>query len=139
MKEYFSTKLRKEFLELREKVFIAEQGFDYEQDEIDKTCYHAGIYDEERPVAVGRAILTDESKGIYKLGRIAVDKEYRGSGLGRQVVELMEREIKKLGAKEIFIDSQLHARPFYERIGYTAVGDIFLEEGVKHIKVIKYI
>lgn len=73
---------------------------------------------------------------IGKLGRLAVDLSARGLGLGRKLVEAMEEEALKLDINFIECHSQLDKRPFYEKLGYHVVdGNIFIEDGIDHIKM----
>ena len=63
------------------------------------------------------------------LGRVVVLPEYRGSGLGRMVVEEAERWIAELGYREVVIDSRLVAVPFYEKLGYAAIDGAVVKSG----------
>lgn len=64
--------------EIRTKVFINEQGFSREFDDIDETAVHFVIFEENNtPVATCR-IFWDSEMNSYVLGRVAVMKEYRG-------------------------------------------------------------
>lgn len=64
---------------IRQSVFVEEQGFEYEFDDIDETALHLVLYDEnDNPCATGRLFFD----GCMKIGRIAVMKEYRGQSLG---------------------------------------------------------
>lgn len=65
---------------IRKAVFMEEQGFQQEFDEIDDRAYHALILDGETPAAVGR-LYTKDGK-TYIIGRIAVMPSYRGKHLG---------------------------------------------------------
>lgn len=63
----------------------------------------------------------------------------RGTGCGKKVLEKTEEEMKKLGAKEIFISAQTQARGFYESLGYKAYGNVYPEENIPHIAMKKKI
>ena len=69
---------------IRQQVFVEEQGFVNEFDDIDHEAYHAVIYTGGYPIATGR--LFDEN-GEAHIGRICVRKAYRGRDLGRMIVE----------------------------------------------------
>ena len=47
---------------------------------------------------------------------------------------LAEKEMKKLGAKSVFISAQTQAQKFYEALGYTAYGDIYPEEDIPAVE-----
>lgn len=117
---------------IRNTVFIEEQGFEREYDEIDSISTHIVIYDEGTALGTCR-VFFDEALGCYHTGRIAVLKEHRGKGLGRVLVTEGERVAKAKGGKEIYIGGQVRVKDFYERLGYIAFGEEFMDEGVPHI------
>lgn len=73
--------LPKEAQKIRKTVFIKEQGFHNEFDEIDSYAKHLVLYDEKVPIATCR-FFSRESCEDYFIGRIAVIKEYRGKNIG---------------------------------------------------------
>ena len=83
---------------IRQQVFVEEQGFVNEFDDIDAKAYHAVIYTGGYPIATGR--LFDEN-GEAHIGRICVRKAYRGRDLGRMIVEALEKQAEKVGYKEV--------------------------------------
>ncbi len=121
-----------EGLRLRKEVFVKEQKVPAEEevDEFEKDCYHLSIYDGEEAAATGRILPKSGEK--VKFGRVAVAKEKRGTGLGKLVMEEMEKKTLELGYKKIILGGQLSAVPFYEKLGYTPYGDIFLDGGIEH-------
>jgi len=51
-----------------------------------------------------------------------VEQDYRGSGIGKQLMEEMERYLKKNGCKYVFVEvfgPNESAHEFYKRLGYT--------------------
>lgn len=121
---------------VRQTVFVEEQGFNEEFDTIDNIALHAVAFDNEIPTATGR-IFPSEQDGTYLLGRLAVMKDYRKSGIGSEMLKFLENEAVKLGAKKIELHAQLRAKVFYEKNGYVAEGDIFLDEFEPHITMTK--
>ncbi|MCR5599709.1 MAG: GNAT family N-acetyltransferase [Ruminococcus sp.] len=120
---------------IREAVFMAEQGFKNEFDDIDERAYHAVLYDGKKPVATGR--LFSDKNGDFIIGRIAVMKEYRGLSLGSRVVRELEKQAEDIGAKSISLSAQCRVQEFYEKIGYTATDDIHDDEGCPHVTMTK--
>lgn len=119
---------------IRYTVFIEEQGFDTEIDEHDgdNKARHIVVYEDDKAIATARYF--EEEPGVYHAGRIAVLKPYRGKGYGRIVLGYVEDDLKNnIKAKKITISAQLHAKGFYEALGYTVMGNIYLEEGKEHI------
>lgn len=121
---------------IRQAVFVDEQGFKNEFDDIDSTAYQGILTENGSPVAVGR-LFTEN--GEYHIGRIAVMKPYRGKGLGREVVELLESKISELGGGTAVLSAQVRVKGFYETMGYTAFGEEYLDEYCPHISMKKLI
>ena len=118
---------------LRTRVFVEEQGVpaEIEQDAHDATAVHALAEDAEgRVVATGRLLVRD-GRGV--IGRMAVDASARGRGHGADVLAELHRQAVALGLTEVELHAQLPARGFYERAGYTAVGDVYEEAGIAHV------
>ncbi len=116
---------------VRQTVFIDEQGFRDEFDEIDKTASHLLAYDSGRPAAVCR-FFWSEDKDAYLIGRLAVIKEYRGNGLGADMLKKAEELIKERGGKAIELHSQEQATGFYEKQGYSICSEMEYEEHCPH-------
>lgn len=125
-------------VEIRMQVFVKEQGFSekLELDENEAKATHLAGFIDGHFAATSRFFF-DEKRGAYLISRIAVRKEYRGKGLGGEIVKAAEDEIIKLGGKLAVIHAQLRVKKFYESLGYTAYGEIDLEEGVEHIMMKK--
>ena len=77
--------------EIRIKVFVEEQGFKQEFDELDSICTHLVTFDNDKPCATVRFY---EQNSVYYIGRLAVLKEYRSKHLGAKIVNEAERLIK---------------------------------------------
>ena len=67
---------------IRETVFVIEQGFSEEFDEIDKKSIHFLVKVNNKRAATARIFKSDNSDTKWTVGRFAVLKEYRGTGLG---------------------------------------------------------
>jgi predicted GNAT family N-acyltransferase len=126
-------------LRVRRRVFIEEQGVpeDLEIDEHDAdpavvtTALHVLARLDGESVATGRLVL-DEHDGNLHIGRVAVLAEHRRHGLGRTVMLALQDLARERNATSITLAAQLHAIGFYERLGYTARGDVFLDAGIEH-------
>jgi predicted GNAT family N-acyltransferase len=126
-----------EIAALRTRVFVEEQGVppEVEQDAADATAVHAVARDERgRVVATGRLLVRD---GRAVVGRMAVDAVARGRGHGAAVLAELHRQAARLGLGEVELHAQLAARGFYERAGYTAVGDVYEEAGIPHVTMVR--
>lgn len=117
---------------IRTEVFIMEQGFEDEFDDIDKVASHICLYDGERAVGAGRIFKEGQSE-TYHLGRICILKEYRGQNLGDFLVREMVKKAAKLGGKRCILGAQTRAREFYEKIGFVTFGEEYMDEHCPHI------
>lgn len=129
-------KLPEEAQYIRQTVFVEEQGFKEEFDTIDNTAIHAVGFADGTPVATGR-IFPAEENGAYYLGRLAVLKDFRKGGTGSKMLAFLEKEAAKCGASKIILHAQIQAQPFYEKNGYIAEGEPFLDESTPHITMVK--
>ncbi len=122
-----------EIFRLRESVFVVEQQWLHrEVDEKEKEALHVFLTEEGELRAYLRVFPVE--KGLAFMGRVIAVK--RGCGLGRTIVKAgLQAAKEKLGAEKVILDSQIQARPFYEKCGFCAVSEPFLELGVPHIRM----
>ena len=118
---------------IRKTVFMEEQGFREEFDEIDGRAVHFVLYDDVRPVATCRLFDDAELAQGYILGRFAICREDRGRGLGRVLMDAVERYARQMGGKRIRLHAQCRVEGFYERLGFCAYGEIEPEEDCPHV------
>lgn len=125
--------------EIREEVFVSEQEYpiELEFDEADENCWHLVLTDNEKAVATAR--LLKLSEGVFKPGRIAVLKEYRGKNIGAELLTLIIEKAKEMGAKELHIGAQTYAVGFYEKFGFKTTGEEYMDEHIPHIDMIAYL
>lgn len=109
-------------------VFVEEQRVpaDLEMDERDASCLHAVAFDDERPVGTGR-LLPDGH-----IGRMAVLKEYRGRGVGGEILQRLMQAAKARGDREIVLSAQVRAVAFYLAHGFESFGPVYEEAGIPH-------
>ncbi len=120
-------------IRLRSDVFIIEQKFQpgWEPDEDDKKAVHFVGIDKGKIIATVR--FRKFGKDEYKIERMAVAKNYRKKGIGRELLEYVIRHLKKLKAKKIWLRSQANAKTFYDRCGFIATTKPFEIYRVMHI------
>ena len=124
--------------EVRQKVFINEQGFQNEFDDIDNTAVHIVLFDNNIPIATCR-IFYDTAMNSYILGRLAVIKEYRSKNIGSFMMQQAEQYIQGQGGKCISLHAQCRAEAFYKKLGFTEFSSIENDEGCPHIWMHKYL
>lgn len=120
--------------QIRVTVFMQEQGFTEEFDALDGIATHLVLFDEQEPVATCRIWLDEDG---YHVGRLAVVKEKRGTGLGALMLAAAETHVRALGGHSISLHAQCRAEQFYRKCGYTPYGEIDYDEGVEHVHMRK--
>ncbi len=129
--------VRKDAMAIRFKVFVDEQEVpeDLEIDELEADSHHLVLYVDRKPVATARIYEIDD--GYYKIQRVAVYKDQRGKGYGAQAIQEAEKKIRELGGTKIILGAQLHALPFYEKLGYQVSSEEYMDAGIPHHDVTK--
>ena len=107
--------------------FMEEQGFKDEFDDLDDLCQHLVVFGNNQPIGTCR-FYYDESLKSNVLGRIAVIKEYRGKKVGQYIVKTACSLIQG----NVCLHAQLQAKPFYEKLGFKAYGEIDYDEYCPH-------
>ena len=114
---------------IRKTVFVEEQGVDpaleYDHEE---EARHYLLFLGEKPIATARWRETE--KGI-KLERFAVLPQFRNRGIGEIILKEVLKDVSSSG-KVIYLHSQIRAVPFYQRNGFSKVGEQFTEAGIEH-------
>jgi len=121
---------------IRKEVFGEEQNIPEfaVMDDIDEEAVQAVVYtdmDRTDAVAVGRLYRLENTEN-YKIGRIAVKKSGRGNGYGDFIVRMLVDKGFLMGADCVYVGAQGHAIKFYEKIGFKATGETYVEAGVEH-------
>ena len=129
---------------LRIEVFVKEQKvpMELELDEKDnsKNTVHIGYFNDNKLIGVARII--DLNRDVVHIGRVAIDKNYRGKGIGRELIIGCENIAKQILKKEVIIElsAQIQAEKFYESLGYNRISDkIYLDAGIEHVDMRKII
>lgn len=130
--------LQAEAAPLRRTVFVDEQGVPEadEWDAADADCLHA-VARNGLGQAVGTGRLLPAQGGVAKLGRMAVLKPLRGTGVGAQVLRALEAASQARGDAAVLLSAQVAAQGFYARAGYQPEGEPYDEVGIAHIHMRK--
>lgn len=133
----FSKELTTQEKEIRTEVFIDEQGFESEFDDIDSSSWHLVLFYNDYPIGCAR--FYSEDPETYHIGRVAVRKAFRNKKIGTYLLRFVETKIKELGGRWALVSSQLDKKGFYEKCGYHVAkeGEITFEEGCPHIDMAK--
>ena len=126
--------------EIRHKVFIEEQGVDpkEEYDDLDPVCAHFLASVDGVPAGTARLFFPPDI--LYaKAQRVATLYSFRGHGVGRALMFALEDHAHASGVCEVRLAAQVSALAFYERLGYNAFGDVFMDANIEHRNMTKYI
>ena len=128
IKEVAYTQAQDFIHQVRKQVFIVEQKVpaELEFDEADPLAVHVVAFINSQPVATGR-IAPDG-----KIGRMAVLKNFRKKGIGQKILQRLVDIGCHNGLKKLYLSSQCHAIPFYEKVGFTPQGPVYEEAGIDH-------
>lgn len=112
-----------------------EQNCAYQDlDGLDYYAVHLFTLDEHGSCLSCARIYRDEADiGIMHIGRL-IAKE-RGKGNGMRLLRVCIDECRRLGASEIRLHAQQYAIGFYEKAGFAACSEVFLEDGIPHIEM----
>lgn len=121
---------------LRETVFMREQGVtaELEWDGLDDQCRHALARDE-----AGQAIGCGRLLPDGHIGRMAVLKHWRGRKVGSAIMAALLEEAQACGLRQLALDAQTHAVPFYRRFGFEETGEEFMDAGMPHIRMQRWL
>ncbi|MFO7927004.1 MAG: GNAT family N-acetyltransferase [Halobacteriota archaeon] len=128
-------------LSVRRDVFIREQGVPEhrELDGEDANATHFVAYDDGEPIGTARLRRhggTDRGD-TGKIERVAVVEERRGEGLGREIMDAVERAARETGYGSVVLHAQVPVVPFYADLGYEPIGEEFEDAGISHRKMRK--
>ena len=102
-----------------------------EFDALDPQVTHVVVFEGPAAVATGR--LLDDGH----VGRVAVLKSHRGRGIGTMVMHKLMDVARERGMPAIELSAQVHAKAFYENLGFAVVGDVYDEVGIPHVHMTK--
>lgn len=127
-------------MRLRSEVFVVEQNCVYlDADNKDLYCHHLMLFDGNEVAAYARLVPPGISYEEMSIGRVVTSPRARGKGAGKKLMELAVDYCHKIfGKGPIRIGAQLYLKKFYNSLGFKETGNIYDEDGIDHIIMIKY-
>lgn len=121
--------------QIRRLVFIEEQNVpeELEWDEFDDISIHFLVTQDDQLIACARL------KPDGQIGRMAVLASHRNQGTGSSLLKFVLQQAVKTKLEKVYLHAQETAISFYEKHGFTAVGDIFYEANIPHREMLKKI
>jgi len=95
----------------------------------DETALHLGAFDQEN--LTGVASFFQEPPGV-RMRKLAVAPDYRGAGLGSQLVQEGAKLAREQGHTQLWCDARQTARGFYEALGFTLDEEVFEKSGLAY-------
>lgn len=126
-------------LALRSQVFVVEQQCLYQdmdgQDIVGDNRHIVATHN-NRVIACARLLAPVDKESPVAIGRVVVSPDVRGLHLGKKLMEQAvcssEQHWPQRGQ---YLSAQAHLQPFYGQLGFTAYGEIYLEDGIPHISM----
>jgi ElaA protein len=128
-----------DILRLRSEIFVVEQNCVYlDPDGKDKLALHLFGEFEGKIVAYSRLFKSGISFDNSSIGRVTVDSNYRDRKWGHDLMRESIAGIKfHFGESKITIGAQLYLKNFYESHGFVQTSEMYLEDDIPHIEMIK--
>lgn len=135
----FGSSRYNELVELRYKILLEPLGLKFLDSFRAKEAnyLHIGCVEQLDDKLVGGLILAPLDNERIRLMQVAVDTVYRGEGVGRELVKYAEKRAKEAGYSQIIMHAMLSVVGFYEKLGYHAEGEVFDEQGITFLKMVK--
>ena len=128
-----------DIIALRIQIFIIEQNCPYQEvDGKDKLAHHLFFKNEmDEIIAVTRILPQGISFEEVAIGRVVVHEEYRGTGLGNQLMaDSMNFVRDKYGDVPVRLSAQKHLENYYGNHGFKSTGKEYLEDGIPHVEML---
>lgn len=121
---------------VRHAVFVVEQGVPeaLEWDGQDGGCVHLLALD-----GSGRAVGTARMFADGRIGRMAVLVDWRGRGVGSGLLQVLVAIAGRRCLAQVTLAAQIHASEFYARHGFAPIGERFLEAGIPHQRMVRWL
>lgn len=120
-------------IELRFAVFVHEQHVpaELELDAEDAGALHLLVEDNSGSALGTLRVLIRNRQA--KIGRVAVAADARLHGIGTEMMRQALAHCRSLNLETVALDSQTYITPFYEKLGFHATGEVFMDAGIPHV------
>ena len=120
--------LRHEVLRLPIGLSLHDEDLSGERDQL-----HFGLFDDDELVACVIAVVISPTEA--KIRQMAVRPEHQGMGCGRRLIEGLEQHLIAKGVTRFAMHARMSAVGFYEKLGYSGIGEEFTEVGIPHVRM----
>lgn len=126
-----------DWLALRHRILRAPLGLSFTPADLAEERDYRHLIAVEDEVILGGLTVICLDDTSWKIRQVAVDDGVRGKGLGRGLMLRMETDAREKEVTRLVLNSREEVVPFYEKLGYDGVGDVFIEVGIPHRKMIR--
>jgi len=124
-------------LSLRMAVFVVEQQCPYQEldgHDLQASTHHLSVMVEDHLAATLRLKVPEERDKPVSIGRVVIDPDHRGNGLGHDLLRAALARIESLWpGRNAALSAQAHLQDFYGRHRFAPMGNVYLEDGIPHI------
>lgn len=133
----YNSAAHKQMIDLRNDILRKPLGLSFTPADFQKEQQDILIGAFEVNKIVGCCVLTKVNERIIQLRQMAVNNEFQGKGVGKQIVQYAE----KIAQEEKYETIMMHARSvavsFYKKLGYAIEGNEFMEVSIPHFMMKK--
>ena len=133
----YQTKAYYKVVQLRQRILRTPLGLKFSETDlaIDKDEMLYALCDNDKPIACVQVRTLNQQR--VKLRQMAVDRKFQRQGLGKLLIQKVEKHFKMQGVKSIELNARQTAVGFYHKLGYHIVSEKFTEVGIPHYTMIK--
>jgi len=123
-------------LALRQNVLVVEQSSPYpDLDFVDQAADHLLATDNGTLIGYARCHAPLAGTAHASFGRVVVAQKYRGTGIGKELIERVIAHLAEGSCRDVRIGAQLYLEDFYSRFGFTRDGEPYDDVGVPHVNM----
>jgi predicted GNAT family N-acyltransferase len=125
---------------LREEILRSPLGLSLTAEDLagEESQWHFGLFDPDDDL-IGCAVVVILSPSEARIRQMAVSPSRQGKGLGRRMMAALEANLRARGVTKFVLKARASAVGFYEKLGYTVVGDQFVDVTIPHFRMVKTI
>jgi predicted GNAT family N-acyltransferase len=129
----YGTQEYEQMIVLRRQILRKPLGLDFSKEELAKEEEHVllGCFDDE--VLEGCCMLVEKSQREIRLRQLAVLSGLQGKGIGRVLMVFAENVARDRRYQKIIMHARISSIPFFDKLGYTVVGEPFIELTIQHV------
>lgn len=126
------TEAYQQMVELRREVLRRPLGLDFTPEQLEAEAADTIVAGLENDKVIACCLLTPQEDKTLQLRQMAVDSSLQSKGMGREIVRFAENWARNNGYQSMMLHARDIAIGFYEKCGYTLVGEGFTEVGIPH-------